>query len=146
MNGMVAGTLLLSASLAFAGPAAEQLRSLQANGAAGRVYDGGVSRPAAAIRFQGRWRASRPAALSARTAPRPPAVGAVKKLNLPKGTYGSAPPHLGWDYDRMVFAAGFAAAGAVAGFLMGGPIGACVGFLAGFFVGALIGKATGVGS
>jgi hypothetical protein len=140
-----------------AGPAVDQLKSVHHTRSGRQVYDGGARRSPSAVRLgskrpgSGTARAvarAHPGATARRSAIKPvPTVHAAKgKLNLPKGTYGSAPPHFGWDYDRTVFAAGVALGGAAIGFLLGGPIGAAMGFVAGFFIGALVGKATGVGS
>jgi len=69
----------------------------------------------------------------------PPVYGA--EANGEEGTYAAAPPpHLAWDWDKTVAAAGGAIVGAMLGFLVGGPIGAAVGFVAGMMLGAIAGN------
>jgi len=46
-------------------------------------------------------------------------------------------PHLYWDYDKTVTAAGVALVAAAIGFMVAGPFGAIIGFLGGLIIGAL---------
>ncbi|PCI37414.1 MAG: hypothetical protein COB53_06535 [Elusimicrobia bacterium] len=154
---MVPLSLLFSLTFAAnAGPSVDQLRSIHATGSNRQIYNGGKHSPSLAVRLGNKRPGIRTYPAFAKSGPgagqkrgaiqQVPTVHAAKKLNLPKGTYGAAPPpHLSWSYDRTLYAAGYALAGATLGFMMGGPIGAAVGFIGGFFLGALIGKATGVG-
>jgi len=154
---MVLLRLLLSLVVfANAGPSVDQLRSVHTTKSGRQAYDGGTLAPSMAVRLGSKRPGTKtnpvvtavnPDASEKRSAVKSvPSVHAAKKLNLPKGTYGAAPPHISWDWDRTVMGASAGLAGAAIGFMLGGPIGAAVGFLAGFFVGVLVGKVTGVGT